>query len=108
MTPEAKVKAKVKRALANYPDAYTYMPVPGGFGAVSLDFLICFRGQFIAVETKAPGKKPTKLQEVTMAAMRRAGAKVFVIDGSADTMAPLLQLFEDLEYAHEAFGLGAT
>lgn len=81
MTPEGKVKAKVNRLLDKYPDLYRFMPVPYGMGASSLDYLICYRGRFLSVETKAPGGKPTQRQEMIIETMRQAGGTVFVIDG---------------------------
>ena len=57
LTPEGKVKAAVKRVLARYPETYFFMPVQAGYGKKTLDFLICHYGEFIAIETKAPGKK---------------------------------------------------
>jgi hypothetical protein len=86
MTPEGKVKAKVKK-LINWhltlsPQLiYTYMPVPGGFGSPSLDFIGCASGHFYAVETKAKGKKLTAQQEQTARVMRQAGAAVFEVIG---------------------------
>jgi len=50
-------------------------------GAPSLDFIVCINGRFVAIETKAPGKKPTQRQLLTMDAMRVAGAWVFLVDG---------------------------
>lgn len=81
MTPEGKVKAKVSRLLKTTPGVWYTMPVPSGFGESTLDYLGCHLGRFFAVETKAPGKKPTARQENTMAAIRRGGGTVFVIDG---------------------------
>lgn len=92
-TPEAKVKQKVIRVLAEFDEVprevngmmvgamYTFWPVPSGFGASSLDCLVCYRGVFIGIETKAPGKKPTPRQNLTIAEIEGAGGKVFVIDG---------------------------
>lgn len=82
MTPEGKVKAKVKALFKQY-GAYFHMPVQNGMGEPTLDFIACLRGYFIAVETKAPGKKPTKRQQVTMAQMSAAGAFVFVVSDDA-------------------------
>ena len=80
MTPEGKVKAKLKVALDKaFPDHYRFMPVQSGYGAKTLDVLLCVNGRFIGVETKAPGKKPTPLQESTIAAMEAAGALVLVV-----------------------------
>ncbi len=85
-TPEAKVKAKVKNIFRNLQhegyEIYYHMPVQNGMGAPTLDFVGCFRGQFFAIETKAPGKKPTDRQLDTIAQMERAGAKVIVYDGT--------------------------
>ena len=80
MTPEGKVKAAVNRVLDQYKGTYKFMPVPGGFGASSLDYLLCVNGRFVAIETKAPGKKPTDRQKMVIGQIKRAGGAVFVID----------------------------
>ena len=56
------------------------MPVPGGFGASSPDYLLCINGRFLAIETKAPGKKPTDRQKKLIDEIRRAGGTALVID----------------------------
>ncbi len=81
MTPEGKVKAKIKRIL-NRADAYYFMPVQTGYGMPTLDFLCFHLGAGFAIEAKAPGKKPTKRQEAIIHEMEYAGAQVFVIDGA--------------------------
>lgn len=82
MTPEGKVKAKVSAIIKKYvPDVYKFMPVPSGFGASSLDYILCVGSLFVAIETKAPGKKLTPRQEQTCTEIRDAGGVVFVIDG---------------------------
>lgn len=79
-TPEGKVKAKVKKALDKLgSDCWRFMPVQGGYGSVALDFLLAIRGRFVAIETKAPGKKLTPLQEQTKAAIEAAGGVVLVV-----------------------------
>ena len=91
-TPEGKVKDKVRTLLKQH-GAYYYQPVTNGMGAPSLDFIICHRGLFAMVETKAPGKKPTPLQDVTIETVRRHGGLVFVIAGEVgmDSLAEWLQ-----------------
>lgn len=79
-TPEAAVKNEIKRVLRRHK-AYYFMPVQNGMGAPSLDFLVCHRGHWIGIEAKAPGKKPTKRQEITMQQMRNAGGICLVVDG---------------------------
>jgi hypothetical protein len=81
-TPESQVKRKVSALLSKYGTrVYRFMPVQGGYGAASLDYLGCAAGRFFAVETKAPGKKPTERQLKLIGDMRAAGATVFVIIG---------------------------
>jgi hypothetical protein len=80
MTPEGRVKAKVKKTLTEM-GAYYAMPVASGYGhAGTPDFLVCYRCQFLAIETKAKGNKPTALQEAAMQRIRDAGGRVYVID----------------------------
>ena len=77
-TPEGKVKDKVKRLLKKY-GCYQFWPVQTGYGAPTLDCLGCHNGFFFGIETKAPGKRPTPRQRLTMEDMREAQAAVFVI-----------------------------
>jgi hypothetical protein len=79
-TPEGKVKKKVKEILTG-AGAYFHMPVMNGMGEPTLDFIVCYQGAFLAIETKAPTKKPTPRQEVTIDAIRTAGGRVVVISG---------------------------
>lgn len=80
-TPEGKVKAKVKKLLTAYK-CYQFWPVQMGYGAPTLDCIGWCNGFAFAIETKAPGKKPTKRQLSTAIKMRDAGAPVFIIDGT--------------------------
>jgi phosphoglycolate phosphatase-like HAD superfamily hydrolase len=106
MTPEGKVKAKVKRYLDRYPDHYREMPVPTGYGKSGLDFTVCFFGHFLAIETKVPGKKPTPRQEQTIKAITAAGGTVFVCDGTNyDELEQLLAALAD--YPNPSFAKAA-
>lgn len=56
-TPEGKVKAAVKRLLKER-GIWWYCPVQNGMGVVGIpDFVCCWDGKFLAIETKAPGKR---------------------------------------------------
>ena len=80
MTPEAKVKAKVKKILIE-AGAYYAMPIGAGFGNAGVpDFLLCLKGRFIGIECKANGGKPTKLQIKNLEEIRKAGGAAIVID----------------------------
>lgn len=80
-TPEGAVKKEITATLRGYyPHVYFFMPVQGGYGAATLDYLGCHRGRAFAIEAKAPGKFPTERQILTMKTMEAAGVRVFIID----------------------------
>lgn len=93
MTPEGKVKAKIKRIL-NRAGAYYFMPVQTGYGVPTLDFLCFHVGNGFAIEAKAPGKKPTKRQEAIIHDIQLAEVEVFVIDGTDGSYDWLIQFLE--------------
>lgn len=80
-TPEGKVKRYVSRILKKADNNYYFMPVQTGYGSPTLDYLGTSRGRGFAIETKAPGKKPTVRQLAIIKEMEQAEMKVFVIDG---------------------------
>lgn len=99
MTPEGKVKAKVKKALlALGDDCWRFMPVQTGYGAPALDFLMAVRGRFVAIETKAPGKSLTPMQETTKAAIEAAGGIVLIV-WDEDTLAIAMKIILALEFS---------
>jgi hypothetical protein len=79
-TPEGKVKNNVNKRLKPIAHLWKFMPVQTGYGIPALDYLLCVNGRFIAIETKAKGKKLTTRQLQTVAELEAAGAKVFVVD----------------------------
>ena len=86
-TPEGRIKIKIKKVLDQYKSfTYVDMPVPGGYGKPSLDFIgsACHPqgiGLAFAIEAKRPGGTPTPRQRMTARLMQAGGIKVFVIDG---------------------------
>lgn len=76
-TPEGKVKQRIKRLLNKY-GAYSHMPVQNGMGSPTLDFVCCYGGLYLAIEAKAPGKKPTERQLKTMSQISAAGGVALV------------------------------
>lgn len=82
MTPEGRVKEAVKKWL-KAKGIWYYMPVQGGFGVVGIpDFICCWDGLFLAIETKAPGKRSntTANQDAKISAINAAGGTALVID----------------------------
>lgn len=90
-TPEGRVKTYVKRRMREcWPACYQFCPVQNGLGAPSLDFLYCIHGRWLAIETKAPGKKPTPRQLVTMREIQNAGGQVWIVDSPSKLDAYIL------------------
>ena len=94
MTPEGKVKAKITKLLKKYePDLWYFMPVPGGFGVRTVDYIGCYKGVMFVIEAKRPGKDATDLQKLTMQAVRKAGGAAFMINDD-DTLATFRKWLE--------------
>lgn len=58
--------------------AYFFMPVQAGYGASSLDFLVCLKGKFFGIETKARSGKMTPRQGRVIREIQDAGGIAFV------------------------------
>jgi hypothetical protein len=92
MTPEGKVKAAVKKYL-QAQGVWFWMPVSNGMGQVGIpDFICCFNGTFIAIETKAPGKlkNVTSNQQRVIDEIKAHGGLALVVD-SLDSLTPTIE-----------------
>ena len=92
MTPEGKVKAAVKKYL-QAQGVWFWMPVSNGMGQVGIpDFICCFNGMFIAIETKAPGKlsNVTANQQRVIDEIKSHGGLALVVD-SVDSLIPTIE-----------------
>ena len=79
LTPEGKVKAKVKEML-NEHGAWYFMPRGTVMGRSGIpDFIGCLYGQMFAIETKAAGNHPTALQKKEIADINAHGGMAMVI-----------------------------
>jgi len=80
--PEAKVKARVKKLL-KARDIWYYMPMQNGMGVSGIpDLICCWRGRFLAIETKAPGKlsNTTPNHDARLREISSAGGWAIVVD----------------------------
>lgn len=81
-TPEGKVKDAIDEYLKTLgANCWFYAPVPFGYGRQGVpDRIICYRGFFIAVEAKAPGKElnATPWQQRELEGIRGAGGRAIV------------------------------
>ena len=87
--PEEKVKAAVKKLL-RARGIWFYMPVQNGMGVVGIpDFIACWAGRFLAIETKAPGKRSnvSANQEARIKEIATANGLTLVADDVAQVEA---------------------
>lgn len=81
-TPEGKVKDAVKKELRKR-NIWFFMPMQNGFGVVGIpDFICCWDGLFLAIETKAPGKRmqTTPNQNRVIAEIKDHAGRAIVVD----------------------------
>ena len=81
-TPEGKVKEACKKYLKSI-GAWFFMPVSNGMGQVGIpDIICCYKGIFVAVETKAPGKRgsTTANQDRVIQEIQNADGWAIVVD----------------------------
>jgi hypothetical protein len=81
-TLEGRVKDAVKKLLKER-GIWFYMPVQNGMGVVGIpDFICCENGHFLAIETKAPGKRGnlTPNQEHRIMEIHASGGAALVVD----------------------------
>jgi Holliday junction resolvase len=92
-TPEAKVKAKLRKYLTQL-GIYHFMPSANGFGRAGIpDIIGCYNGQFVAFECKAGKNTTTALQDREIAAIQLAKGWAFVInEENVDNIEALLRL----------------
>ncbi len=91
LTPEGRVKNEIKKVLKDY-GIYYYMPMSNGMGRVGApDFICCYKGKFLGIEAKAPGKinntTPNQIREA--AAIVEAGGSSVVVDNAKELHALL-------------------
>lgn len=103
-TPEGKVKDACKKFLKER-GAWFFMPVSNGMGQVGIpDIICCYRGLFIAIETKAPGKRnqTTANQDRVIEAIQKADGFAWVVDNPDDMpmLFDVIDVYSKLEKAN--------
>jgi Holliday junction resolvase len=94
-TPEAKVKAKIKKILKDH-GVYYAMPIGTGYGSSGVpDFLCCVNGNFLAIEAKAGKGTTTALQEKNLREIKQCGGTAAVIaEEQLEYLEQLIQLMK--------------
>jgi len=96
MTPEAKVKAEVRKILDSYkPDLYYFSPAANGYGRVGIpDIICCVGGRFLAIECKAGKNTLTVRQKAELDAIYLAkGTTLVVYEGDVDSVRVIVRTF---------------
>lgn len=88
MKPEARIKADI-RAWFLSMGAYVFAPVQMGMGASTVDQLVCFKGKFIGIESKVPGKSPTARQYQALREIEAAGGQSYWVVSLDDLKAKM-------------------
>jgi Holliday junction resolvase len=82
VTPEAKVKRKV-RLILDALGIYNFMPPANGYGRAGIpDIVGCYNGRFIAIECKAGKGTLTELQKRELERIKDACGLAYVINES--------------------------
>jgi len=77
---ESMITAQIKAYLSSVPNLFFWKTHGGLYGTAGMpDLIICYKGKFIALECKAPGRKPTLVQKLTINKINRAGGLAVVV-----------------------------
>jgi hypothetical protein len=86
-TPEGEVKEALKKRLELFGEyVVTFNPVQMGYGKRVVDTILCYKGMFIVIEVKAPGKELRRAQLYFLQQVVKAGGKAFIIDNVLDAL----------------------
>ncbi len=92
MTPEAKVKKRIKDILKDL-QCYSFSPIGGAYSQNGVpDIVGCLHGIFFGIEAKAGKGKTTALQDRELRRIREAGGIALVVnEENLDSLKTTLQ-----------------
>jgi hypothetical protein len=77
---ESSITATIMRYLKTMPEAFCWKEHGGMYGTAGLpDIICCIRGRFVAFEVKTPEGKLSKLQDITIAKIRKAKGQAYQV-----------------------------
>ena len=77
---EQTIVDKIKAYLKTIPNLFFWKEHGGQYGTAGIpDIIVCYKGKFIALECKLPGRKPTLLQAITLRKIMLAGGIAVVV-----------------------------
>lgn len=98
-TKEGAVKAQIKKVLESFgSDLYYCMPIGTGYGNSGVpDFIVCYKGYFLAIEAKAGKGTTTALQKHHLAMINQAGGATLVIyENRQNELLTTIQALKDI------------
>lgn len=110
MTPEGKVKVKIKRWYEqNLPGHWRVSPRGGPFGKAGTgDDVICYLGFFVMIEVKSDDGQLTGLQTNCLNAVAKAGGVAAVVKGFDVERLFVIKSMVDEKHAAMVRGLDAV
>ena len=94
---ERDVVAAIKKYLASLGgDVFFWKEHGGPYGTSGVpDIICCYKGRFLGLEAKLPGRKLTSLQERAIEKINRAGGIACRVEGVADVQRVITQVDEE-------------
>ena len=92
---EREIVAAIQRLLKKTPNCFSWKEHGGMYGTAGIpDIIACIGGRFVAFEVKTETGKLSKLQEITIDKIRKAGGLAFHVTSAAQ-VAAILEEMED-------------
>lgn len=94
-TPEGRVKGAIKKWLCTLPHCWFFSPAGTVYSAGIPDLIVCYKGVFVGIEVKAPGKvtNTTPLQREQIRLINMAMGYAI----AADNLEMVQALFRDID-----------
>ena len=99
MTPESKIKSRIKLTLEDL-GCYFFMPIGGPYSRIGVpDFVGCLNGMFFSIEAKAGKGKTTALQARELQRIKDAGGFAIVVnEENVDLLKAMLERWSSKEW----------
>ena len=77
---EKQLIQNIKKYLQTLPECFFWKEHGGQYGTAGIpDIIVCYKGRFYGLEAKVGNNKPTRLQEVTIEQIKKAGGVAGVV-----------------------------
>ena len=92
---EKDITNAILRYLRSLPECFCFKEHGGAYGSAGIpDIICCYRGRFLGLEVKQPGKQLTRLQEVMLERIRAALGEAHMVTSTAEVRTIIERLEE--------------